>query len=106
MGPAAGGAVSTQPMENMRVFQSHSGLPGPPGTRLKRPSRPADNPLQRPSLRRRRIMKRILLIEDNHSLREEIVNVLDLEGFEVVTAENGRKGLERLTTEQVDLVLC
>ena len=51
-------------------------------------------------------MKRILLIEDNHSLREEIINVLELEGFEVVTAENGRIGLERLKESIPDLVLC
>ena len=51
-------------------------------------------------------MKRILLIEDNHNLREEIVNVLDLEGFEVVTAENGRIGLDRIAEQQPDLVLC
>jgi CheY-like chemotaxis protein len=51
-------------------------------------------------------MKRILLIEDNHSLREEILNVLDLEGFETVTAENGRVGLERLKEGLPDVVLC
>ena len=51
-------------------------------------------------------MKRILLIEDNHSLREEIVNVLELEGFDVVTAENGRIGLERIREQRPDLVLC
>ena len=51
-------------------------------------------------------MKRILLIEDDHSLREEIVNVLELEGFEVVTADNGRIGLERLREGRPDLVLC
>ncbi len=52
-------------------------------------------------------MKRILLIEDNHSLREEIINVLELEEFEVVTAENGRIGLERLRAGcNPDLVLC
>ena len=51
-------------------------------------------------------MKRILLIEDNHSLREEILNVLELEGFEVRTAENGRVGLERLKDEIPDIVLC
>jgi DNA-binding response OmpR family regulator len=51
-------------------------------------------------------MKRILLIEDNHSLREEILNVLELEGFEVRTAENGRVGLERLKEEIPDIVLC
>ena len=51
-------------------------------------------------------MKRILLIEDNHSLREEILNVLELEGFETVTAENGRVGLERLKESIPDVVLC
>ena len=51
-------------------------------------------------------MKRILLIEDNHSLREEILNVLELEGYEVVTAENGRIGLERLAESVPDLVVC
>ncbi len=51
-------------------------------------------------------VKRILLIEDNHSLREEIVNVLELEGFDVTTAENGRVGIERLHQEIPDLVLC
>jgi DNA-binding response OmpR family regulator len=51
-------------------------------------------------------MKRILLIEDNHSLREEIVNILELEGFDVVTAENGRVGIERLQEGLPDLVLC
>ena len=51
-------------------------------------------------------MKRILLIEDNHSLREEIINVLELEGFDVVTAENGRVGLARLEESIPDLVLC
>jgi CheY-like chemotaxis protein len=53
-------------------------------------------------------MKRILLIEDNHSLREEILNVLELEDFTVVTAENGRVGLQRLAemSELPDVVLC
>ena len=51
-------------------------------------------------------MKRILIIDDTHNLREEIVNVLELEGFTVVTAENGRVGLERIHAERPDLVLC
>ena len=50
---------------------------------------------------------RILLIEDNHNLRDEIINVLELEGFDVVTAENGRVGLERIASgADPDLVLC
>ena len=51
-------------------------------------------------------MKRILLIEDNHSLREEIINVLELEGFIVDTAENGRVGLEHIRAQRPDLVIC
>jgi DNA-binding response OmpR family regulator len=53
-------------------------------------------------------MRRILLIEDNHSLLEEIINVLDLEGFTVETAENGRVGFERLQqmADLPDIVIC
>jgi DNA-binding response OmpR family regulator len=51
-------------------------------------------------------MKRILLIEDNHNLREEIINVLEMEGFTVDTAENGRVGLEHIAVERPDLVIC
>ena len=53
-------------------------------------------------------MRRILLIEDNHSLLEEIINVLDLEGFTVEPAENGRVGFERLLqmAELPDIVIC
>jgi len=50
-------------------------------------------------------MKRILLIEDNHNLREEILNVLELEGFEVRTAENGRVGLERVAAGRPDVIV-
>ncbi|MGH7895635.1 MAG: response regulator transcription factor [Candidatus Binatia bacterium] len=53
------------------------------------------------------IARRILLIEDNHSLREEIVNILELEGYTVDAAENGRVGLERIAKEGCpDVVLC
>jgi DNA-binding response OmpR family regulator len=53
-------------------------------------------------------MRRILIIEDNHSLLEEIINVLDLEGFIVETAENGRVGFERLQqmADLPDIVIC
>jgi DNA-binding response OmpR family regulator len=53
-------------------------------------------------------MRRILLIDDDHSLVEEITNVLDLEGFTVEAAENGRVGFERLKqmSELPELVIC
>ena len=50
--------------------------------------------------------KRILLIDDNDSLREEMANVLRHEGFTVDLAANGRIGLERLRAERPDLVIC
>ncbi len=51
-------------------------------------------------------MKRILVIEDNDSLREEIAVVLEIEGYTVATAENGRIGLERIKEVGPDLVIC
>ena len=53
-------------------------------------------------------MLRILIIEDNHPLLEEIITVFDLEGFTVETAENGRVGFERLQqmAELPDIVIC
>jgi len=51
-------------------------------------------------------MKKILVIEDNDAVREEIAVILGFESFEVVAAENGRVGLERLRHARPDLVLC
>lgn len=44
-------------------------------------------------------MLRILLVEDEENIRETVKLNLELEDFEVVTADNGRKGL-RLSKEQ------
>ena len=52
-------------------------------------------------------VRRVLLIEDNHSLREEMVTILELEGYVVDTAANGRIALERLEKDgSPDVVLC
>ena len=51
-------------------------------------------------------MKRILVIEDNDAVREEIAVILGFENFDVIAAENGRVGLERLRQTRPDLVLC
>lgn len=51
-------------------------------------------------------MKKILVIEDDELLRENLLEVLEIEGFDVISAPDGRQGLE-LTKEQLpDLVLC
>jgi signal transduction histidine kinase len=51
-------------------------------------------------------MQRILLIDDHEELRTEMANVLELEGFAVDQAPNGRLGLERIRTQRPDVVIC
>src|SRR3954451_12719460 len=48
---------------------------------------------------------RILLVEDDPSIREVTAIGLGAAGFDVVTAEDGVTGLERFKSESVDLVL-
>lgn len=43
--------------------------------------------------------KTILIVEDDESIRETLQAVLELEGHEVITAENGREGLNMLASE-------
>jgi DNA-binding NarL/FixJ family response regulator len=51
-------------------------------------------------------VKRILVIEDDARLRQQCLEVLRLEGYEVFEARNGREGIERARRELPDLVLC
>jgi len=50
--------------------------------------------------------KRILVIEDAHSLRRDIVEMLGFEGYEVFDAENGKRGVERAREALPDLIIC
>ncbi|MBC7385356.1 MAG: response regulator [Cryobacterium sp.] len=43
--------------------------------------------------------RRILVVEDDFSIRETIHMALESEGYEVVTAVNGRDGLDKIETE-------
>ena len=49
---------------------------------------------------------RLLYIEDNPHQREDLAAQLGERGFAVVTAADGREGLERFAHESFDLVLC
>ena len=49
---------------------------------------------------------KILLIEDNREIRENICEILELDGFEVITAENGKEGLDQARAELPDLIVC
>lgn len=51
-------------------------------------------------------MTKVLIIEDENSLRQEIAEILSFEGYEVLQAEHGRIGLEKATAELPDLILC
>ena len=52
------------------------------------------------------VVKKILIIEDQAPMRRNIALMLEMEGYETVTAENGRVGLEMARREEPDLVLC
>lgn len=51
-------------------------------------------------------MSKILLIEDNVEVRENTAEILELSGYEVTTANNGKEGLERLKNDHPDLIIC
>ncbi|HEY9797206.1 MAG TPA: response regulator [Leptolyngbyaceae cyanobacterium] len=51
-------------------------------------------------------MTKILVIEDEETVRENILELLDAEGFEALSAENGRIGLDLAQQQLPDLILC
>lgn len=51
-------------------------------------------------------MKTILIIEDNTDIRESTVEILELAGYGVLQAENGKKGVEITSHSKPDLILC
>lgn len=51
-------------------------------------------------------MSKILLIEDNHDVRENTAEILELANYTVVTAENGKVGVEKAIQEKPDLIIC
>lgn len=51
-------------------------------------------------------MKKILLIEDNQDIRENIAEILSLANYEILEAENGKVGVELAKSEKPDLIIC
>lgn len=51
-------------------------------------------------------MKKILIIEDNDNIRENTAEILELSNYQVITAENGKIGVERAIREKPDLIIC
>ncbi len=50
--------------------------------------------------------KKILVIDDNLEMRENIAEILELASYEVVTAEDGKKGVAAAKSEDPDLIIC
>lgn len=51
-------------------------------------------------------MSKILVIDDEKSIRNTLKDILEYEKFEVALAENGNEGLEMFGNDSFDVVLC
>ncbi len=51
-------------------------------------------------------MKKILVIEDNDDIRANTAEILELSGYEVILAENGKTGIEKAIEHHPDLIIC
>lgn len=53
------------------------------------------------------VMKRkILVVDDNTDIRENIAEILELAGYDTITAENGKRGVELAVDTHPDLIIC
>ena len=51
-------------------------------------------------------MKKVLLIEDDTVLRENTAEILELSDYDVLTAANGKTGLDLAREEKPDIIIC
>ena len=51
-------------------------------------------------------MQKILVIEDKFELRENTMEILELAGYQVLTATNGLEGIAMATVQLPALILC
>jgi DNA-binding response OmpR family regulator len=51
------------------------------------------------------VKKKILVVEDDRSLQNAIVEMLTNENYQAISALDGEEGLEKLKTEKPDLIL-
>ena len=49
---------------------------------------------------------KILVIEDTESIRVELKDILTFEGLQVIVAENGQEGINKIKEYQPDIILC
>jgi DNA-binding response OmpR family regulator len=51
-------------------------------------------------------METILLIEDNNEILENFTEILEIEGYKVLAASNGKKGVELARQFIPDIIIC
>lgn len=51
-------------------------------------------------------MENLLVVEDEQALRETLQDILELSGYNVMTAKNGKQGYDMIIEHKPDLVLC
>ena len=51
------------------------------------------------------MIKRILLVDDERSIRESLSKILGAENYEVVLAENGHEAIEKHGAQRIDLLI-
>lgn len=51
-------------------------------------------------------MKKIIVIEDNTDVRENLTEILQLAGYKTISAANGKEGLIKINETKPDLILC
>jgi DNA-binding NtrC family response regulator len=51
-------------------------------------------------------MSKILVIDDERSIRNTLKDILEYEKYEVDLAEDGKKGIEKIRSAEYDIVLC
>jgi len=51
-------------------------------------------------------MKKILIIEDNNDIRENVVEILELANYQVFEADNGKTGVDLAIKNLPDVILC
>lgn len=94
------------PRRDPRHDPSHDPSPGhddSPAPRADDERRELASAHQRPA---RRGKPRVLIIEDNADACESLREVLELNGHQVETAENGLLGIEKAHAFRPDVVLC
>lgn len=51
-------------------------------------------------------MSKVLVIEDDIKVRDNLIDILELEGFQTIAAENGLIGIVLAKTERPNLIIC